>query len=140
VDGDIPIPGLILLFALLCTFSVTVLSFMALVVRRLFFGREYKLQRGNDPIRFLNRGTQLTKAITLAPGDYKITYRFDSITKVDLIEQSIGERETLLIKSGTGTMAFSAENKGCYVFEIEPQAEDSAWLIEISPLGLPSQE
>lgn len=89
-------------------------------------------------MQFLNNGTCLTKAAQFKAGTYKLACKLETLTKVDLVEPSTSNRETLLIKSGMGATSFTVA-AGRYAFDIAPQDNASAWLIEISPLGLPSQ-
>ncbi len=87
--------------------------------------------------RFENRGTQVTDTFDLAAGTYKMTYRLAVMSEVDLIEVATGNRETLLVKLGSGSIAFTVEQAGRYALEVAPQDDESVWCIEISPLGLP---
>lgn len=115
-----------------------VLALIFMWMSRAGLGVERSFKRRDAPICFKNQGTHLTNAVNLSTGAYKVLYTFDTITKVDLIELSTGDHETLLIKSGSGSMSFTIEQQGRYAFEVDPQDDSAAWIIEISPLGLPS--
>jgi hypothetical protein len=134
------------LFAQLVNFVVIALCltvplvFTVMLIRGRFrLSDDRKLKRGGEPITFENRGTQVMPPVQLLPGAYQVTYTFESVTRVDVIDTSSGERETLLIKSGTGSVVFSVEHEGRYTFEVEPQDEAVSWRMAVSPLGLPSR-
>ena len=59
--------------------------------------------------------------------------------KVELVEMSTGDRELVLLKSGSGVDSFDVERVGSYRFDVEPDQADSRWEFTIKPIGLFNQ-
>jgi hypothetical protein len=117
------------------------------ILAAVFIGRRWRgnerspFKRDGDIFTFRDRGNQITTAIELQPGTYKLQYQFPTgvLVKVDLISLGGGDSETLFIKSGSGSQALRIETGGRYSFQIKPVQEQAEWSFEISPLGLPSR-
>lgn len=91
-------------------------------------------------LSFEGEGWFRTNSFQLEAGQYKLAYWFPEavMVKVDLFRTEGGDSETIVMKRGEGTETFSIGAAGRYFCVIEPG--DEAWEIEISRLGLPSQQ
>lgn len=114
----------------------------AIFIRRRSGGSGQPRFRQNGEIfTFRDYGNQITTAVVLQAGTYKLQYQFPVgvAVKIDLINLVDGDSETLIIRSGIGSQVFRILDAGRYAFQVEPVDEQSEWSFEISPLGLPSR-
>jgi len=140
VDGSFTlaiIMGYAIIFILV---AVPVLLAAIFVGRHLRGEGNRRFIRQGDIFKFQDRGNQITPAIELQPGTYKLQYQFpnDIPVKIDLISLDEGDSETIVVRSASGSQALRIDARGRYAFQVEPVDEQSAWAFEISPLGLPS--
>jgi hypothetical protein len=108
--------------------------------RRFDFSEDGIMERAeNKPLQFQGVGAQTTRPFRLESSDYKISFRFPEsvLVKVGLLSTDGVSEETVVLKSGAGEAAFSAD-AGRYLLDIDPQDEDATWKLEITSLGLPS--
>lgn len=92
-------------------------------------------------LAFSGEGEFRTQVFQLERGRYKLTYQFPDTkpVKVELFSASGDDSAVIVIKKGEGSESFSIGTPGRYFCIVEPAANNEEWLIEISPLGLPSQ-
>jgi len=85
-----------------------------------------------EPVRMSNKGTFASDALKLETGVYKFEYQFpeSSSVKVDLISATDGDTETIALKSGSGSVAFTVHQPGKYVVQVEPVDEAANWSFE----------
>lgn len=119
--------------------GIVLFAAWALAARRLRENRPH-LKRGGAELVFRGRGAGVTQAVFMEAGAYRLSCQFTggAAVKIDLIAVDSGERETLLVKSGSGTLAFTLDG-GLYVFDVDPADHRSAWNLQVGPLGLPGR-
>ncbi|MBC7813090.1 MAG: hypothetical protein H7175_18175 [Burkholderiales bacterium] len=141
----------------LCGFTIFALVVVGLLVRygdRLnFFGpagkpkRELRLGDDGEVVAVGERlrgtefslrgtGTMASDTVELMAGVYKFEYTFPAgeMVKIDLINVDDADTETVVLKSGSGSVAMSVEVGGRYVFQVDPANESTAWSFTCRPL------
>jgi hypothetical protein len=88
--------------------------------------------RHSEPVSFSRKGTYASDAMRLEAGVYKIEYQFPetSLVKVDLISAADGETETIALKTGSGSLAFTVRAPGRFIVQVEPVDEAADWSFE----------
>ncbi len=129
--------NVVILIVILTAVIGTVIYFL----RRSRAATAPKVDFEHQPVRLQDSGNQLTAPLRLAAGTHKLMYWLpaDTLVKVDLIDVDRGNSETILMKKGTGSQAFSLEHSGRYAFQVAPADDSASWVLEISPLGLPGK-
>lgn len=141
IDGSFAAASIMIYAIIFALFAISVFGMAVFIERRFRANENSPFKKNGDIFAFSNRGDQITSAVELQPGTYKLQYQFSTgvSVKIDLISLDDRDSETLVIKSGTGSQAFRIKTSGRYAFRVEPLNEQSEWFFEISPLGLPSR-
>lgn len=82
------------------------------------------------------KGTTASDTVEFMAGVYKFEYEFPAgeMVKIDLINADDAETETVVLKSGAGSVAMTVEVGGRYVFQVDPANETTAWAFTCRPL------
>lgn len=90
----------------------------------------------NKPLHLRGRGSSASSAYTLAPGVYRLGYRFPGETPVcvEFINLLNSQKQPLLDKSGSGSLTFTVEQGGRYAFQVTPGDDQIDWGIDVAPL------
>lgn len=56
------------------------------------------------------------------------------LVKIDLINVMDADTETVVLKSGSGSVAMSVDVGGRYLFQIDPANESTSWSFSCRPL------
>lgn len=126
--------------ALIVLTGIVIMSALGVYGLRGFQARRPRPSRYPDiePLRFQGRGTMTINADDLLASAYRIDYSFpdEALVKVELIERATGNRDVILIKSGSGVEGFDVPQAGHYLLQVEPLAEAVGWKCQIRPVGL----
>jgi hypothetical protein len=88
------------------------------------------------PLHLRGRGTSASRAYTLPAGVYRIGFRFptESPVCVEVINVTTSAAQPLLDRAGVGSIAYTVEAGGRYVFQVTPTDAESDWGIDVQPL------
>ena len=116
------------------------LNFMGKPKREMHLGDDGELVAVGERLRgtefaLSGKGTTASDTVDLMPGVYKFEYQFPAgeMVKIDLINVMDADTETVVLKSGSGSVAMSVEVGGRYLFQIDPANEATTWAFSCRP-------